>query len=502
MSRLIALLSAVVALAASATAQVVIDYEIVDLPFCCEPPGGGGGGGGQSPDDSRLIHWTHGFMGDRGSWSSANEYVLDNAGGPARLQHRRWPLIHSAELFGYTDDPGVGVAARDLEGQLNRVVASFDELESDNHIMIAHSFGGLATRQLYRNYLNGGTPVDERVFGGLVTFGTPHRGAALADNAGDINAFVTRGCGEVAAAWLVDAVGEFEPAIGLSFQGLLAGTAENISTTICETVGGTVLDALTAPITRTQAVADLRPNSRALRELNVDPEARLRKQTAYGVETEEDLWWIMADQFLSTSGVNNDAGPDFPNANAPVELVAEVAAMQAEFRRRGDLWQDRRDRSDQWWKWPRCYNFWNGRYYTCNWMENLRDAYWGGASWLREADFEYKQLAGFFEEVEREVVVAEFCRFPDGSIDWDEDSQRDCGIRGGRWEQITRVDVDLDFIENDGVVTRESATAFGDREFRMEGSNHFSMRNDSNTDNALDHILGGNGEEFFDCTEP
>lgn len=103
----------------------------------------------------RNVFWVHGLQGDAGSLKTMSDYFT------ARYK------INSYHLS-YTSNRGIVYAADQLNG------LGFEEQEDD--IVIAHSMGGLVSRQHQKQ-----ASVSKR-FGGLITLGTPHKGAEFANS--------------------------------------------------------------------------------------------------------------------------------------------------------------------------------------------------------------------------------------------------------------------------------------------------------------------------------
>lgn len=122
----------------------------------------------------RMVYWVHGMNGDESAWSraSAASSELLLAGQIPGFQPRK--II--SHLVDYSNvQTTLDQAAVALNGDL---VVSTDlpqDYDKNKSFVIAHSQGGLTTRAHAYHQLQKGLPLK---YGGFVTFGTPHRGAA------------------------------------------------------------------------------------------------------------------------------------------------------------------------------------------------------------------------------------------------------------------------------------------------------------------------------------
>ena len=180
-------------------------------------------------------------------------------------------------------------------------------------------------------------------------------------------------------------------------------------------------------------------------------------------------------------------------------LVDEAAGMEAEYRRQGDVWASRRNDEPQF---GVCGHWLNGNWTTCNTMERYRDVWYEGANWIRDADEGYKELAEFYETTIITTTTGGCeCFTPGGVAKMPADSDDECDAQCPFYHEytpiVTKTIHERVLLDNDGVVTAKSATAFGTDYHDMPRSNHFQMRNDPNTEAALDLLLDGGGNAWF-----
>lgn len=118
---------------------------------------------GQNGENHRDINWVHGFVGNQDAWKEFDEYFSNQ-------------FDITTTRVEYPSKGGIENAAEIAEEQLIS--------EEENPFVIAHSMGGLVTRQMYSN--------DDTKFTGYITFGTPHNGAYFANSYmnGDVDEYV------------------------------------------------------------------------------------------------------------------------------------------------------------------------------------------------------------------------------------------------------------------------------------------------------------------------
>ena len=123
---------------------------------------------GPTGSNDRTVVWVHGLEGSGDSW---NRYA-DKFQGPMEFKMRSYRTK-------YPDITSVSQGAQKAQDDIINVG---HVVPSNNNIFIAHSMGGLVTREIDRQRTNSG---QSELFGGFVTFSTPHRGAALANSVVD-----------------------------------------------------------------------------------------------------------------------------------------------------------------------------------------------------------------------------------------------------------------------------------------------------------------------------
>ena len=163
--------------AGSGNTGVGLDPNVQHQPFT--PPTVAPGNptdGNSGPEEApRLVYWVHGLKGSAYSWAKASDASMRGAGAafPAR------------KLISITDtEYGEDVDARAAANFLGPKMYSYTPLGGpiDRNFIVAHSQGGVVTRSLaYLDYCQP-NPLGTS-YGGYVTFGSPHQGARIVNNA-------------------------------------------------------------------------------------------------------------------------------------------------------------------------------------------------------------------------------------------------------------------------------------------------------------------------------
>lgn len=261
--------------------------------------------GGFVPKE-RLISWVHGLGGDNESW------VL--AGGATQSSYLTRPTYPT-----YTQQ---SLKAGGLTLYNNMQEKGFPVIQQANlditrSFVIAHSHGGLTSREAHRFQEQLETPEHERVVNGVVTFGASHDGAEIAGNQVGITDWINSGAGRAGQAYIylfatsggfsvvLDQVSEW--VFGNDIQTVI----ENGVLESTDFLGNFLIPIALSPFI--QPVTDeIVPNSPALNDLNSwvpSEEFEVPTVAFYGVEEEPVLW-----KYVSSVGfdkTNQPFGDDF-----------------------------------------------------------------------------------------------------------------------------------------------------------------------------------------------
>jgi pimeloyl-ACP methyl ester carboxylesterase len=128
--------------------------------------------GDPTPAGGRNIVWLHGLEGSTNSWRHYDEKTV---------RERQVGKTFRPAYAGFgTNDSRNATDIRDGADKVMATLASNPEFTpSANNIFIGHSMGGLVLRSIDKKRTEGNL---NPYFGGFITFGTPHKGAKVADN--------------------------------------------------------------------------------------------------------------------------------------------------------------------------------------------------------------------------------------------------------------------------------------------------------------------------------
>jgi pimeloyl-ACP methyl ester carboxylesterase len=421
----------------------------------------------------RQVHWVHGLGGTSAAWQKPADATQTQVAGfeilyPARMVMSFRPT--------YNMQGDLPAAAADLAAMVNASGGLADAgitQPRSRTILIAHSLGGVVSRAAG----DLGSPS----FGGIATFGTPHSGAAIANNVvnGAAEAFSKDLCKDVLAGphlgfgiYQAFPFGPLAPGpVGSVFFGLPFIPTPSA---ICGAVDQAIAD-FAPPI-----VSEIQVGSAALASLgggNVD-----NKVVFAGVETDEVIW----REF-------------WHGARAP----SKYALFDANDQARGQTWANRAK-----------------LFYQTNAVANsalgpigwFRAARWlRGYHALRDANDKWKSLIGAVHVSAVTNVATCYCttynanggvvdkwHTPGGSCPFTHSTNTTTNQT--TICQTSSISINTTSSANDGLVNQSSQLAYPGAAFgrTMAGSNHQSMRNDENTRLCLIQLwTGGVGAPDF-----
>lgn len=144
--------------------------------------------------EDRIVFWIHGLDGNISSWEKVAAATQDFVDLPDGIYYPPREILSKAlELENFEN--ALESTASQAKTELTITTAAFDQDAEarENNIIIAHSQGGLVSRFIDKlEHLDG-----YRNFGGLVTFGTAHRGAQIINNVDILQGFLSESCEEL-----------------------------------------------------------------------------------------------------------------------------------------------------------------------------------------------------------------------------------------------------------------------------------------------------------------
>ncbi|MEM6320659.1 MAG: hypothetical protein AAF960_23520 [Bacteroidota bacterium] len=475
--------------------------RIMNLPRIAPPPDDQG----VEPNHiDRIVFWIHGLGGTEQSWAPAANASVNPSTGISDYPARK--IISSLPDYTGAQNVNLDAAARKVQEQLNTttntVEASPDtppDYERRNNFIITHSQGGLVSRWLDMIYENE-NPVD-KTFGGIVTFGTSHGGAAILDNEQlvfDLGADLCKAIGEPAVLEVLDGT----PILNI----FLAGeTISNFVNNTCDFLGNNGLPLLLAGQNQ-NITNDYHPGAAALTTLKNHDEndnGVLNKVAFYGVEQEPVIWRLLNGLFNKP-----EEEPAF-GANDDGNIQDWAIEEQQKARMKASEWsliaRKRGKNAERLCVLP----FFIPNPVSVAACLLQRNRY-NDAVQLQES---WRNALQFWLSANDKYKIAI------GALTFEEKIVQNCdctgAITGGGTYQYTipgpcpegltscqTVNV-LQRIPNDepsdGVVTVSSATDYPNAKIGLEmtGSNHQQMRNDENTKRRLRELWEGEHGDFF-----
>ncbi len=447
-------------------------------------------------ETDRSVVWVHGLggKGDLSATDETNSWITASSESELnyKLQSRRPDY----------SDVALSYAALQLRTQME------DADLTEDAFIIAHSQGGIVTRELDKMIDELGFP---RTFNGVVTFGTPHQGALILNNRDDLYTMIGSMCERLGDGPWKD---KFSDGLFFSALSLFTGIDNRLDET-CDLLVEQVLpfmfdlDAYYAGITDGYYVGS--PELEVLNSYTPD----IPYVAFWGEETEPVMYNTLVhllpgrepnSEFYGPFGANDDSylceqfnslkNDYYANYEAHMEKRRELLPMLGDglgwfAELFGDLIVE------------------EGDYYT---HKEIALAWYSGYSWLQYSNDNWKVIIGGLEYV-YDTTAHCLCVgiFDDYELIYDYEDIDALGYSScsevefyyepySDCEDVMNLTL-IDIIShiNDGIVTKESASNTPGLTYskKMIGSNHFSMRNDSNTQDRLQELFEGDMGDFF-----
>lgn len=460
------------------------------------------------PVENRIIFWVHGLGGDTGSWAVAADEVRDN--------HDVASLLPTYSEF------SLDVAGGELHDNqlvpmgIPSMIANNVEDPMTNYI-IAHSQGGLVSRATDRFYIDKGYGDDDRMFGGIATFGSPHGGAQIINNMPLIQDFAASSLKDLKEGPVLEKLETLPWYFDIIIpEEKVLTTLDKLSDFVGEKVLPFALSDFQAGITDDYAVG-----APALVDLN-STASTIPRAAFHGVEDDPVVWRTMYSlqnnpNDVAAYGADDDQeSVDFANENTLSWEMKYLAYDQ--------LADEISNSGCAWWQWIICwpccvveeiFDLWGG-VFNLDEVFGLGDeearaisrAYYKGWQWWLNADENYKILIGAIDYVPSgteylcDCVEEDWNGYP---IEYWTEIVSDpdgCDYGGPIDCEITEItSFSPTEYESDGVVVASSAMAYPGADVgpdnAMIGSNHQQMRNDSNLGTKLQELFDGDHGEYF-----
>jgi hypothetical protein len=486
----------------------------------------------------RGIYWVHGLGGDLGSWSRIINRTQTPDPSDLTFLPRKVvnvvPKCNSCINISYEQVTNVYDAATGLyQGIENGHAASIANVVSQPNasFIISHSQGGIVSRSLdyYIDQWNAINPnTYQKRVNGIVTFGTPHQGAAIVNNTPSLIAHVKAGATILKSGPLKKVINQNAPWLNLFG---LAATVEEFTDSVLIKLANVTIPVLFKEVTDPLAQEYKKGSPFLANTLGPHTQnSTYHKATFYGAE-EEPIAQRQIFSFLKTP----NSFPAF-NANQDDKLVLDWQDNIAAYSSNAYISEINRNLK-QWdldnysvlcvvlnlpptpWGATACLAAYNAKQQRDAW-EDARVAYLSGVSYLNNFNDDYKTLIGgqewvyttqnFYECKKKHYVkegqdpgywlIDEYSYGPyantaqcasQGPIDAGNNCNQNTFNAGSCVSVGTYT---YKTYEADGAVVANSAMNFpGDlyEKQRMWKSNHQQMRNDANTKVMLNRLFDG-----------
>lgn len=452
----------------------------------------------------RDVFYVHGLEGNSSSWDAVVPWAAhgnDSKGFRPDPNFFGWIIETSTPAYDQ-NQTSLYAAADELDDFID-YQSKTDILPNDNFI-IAHSMGGLVSRQMDKNLSLPGE--HDKQYGGIITFGTPHQGSPAATYLYDkkylLKNVIRRSCLDLARG----PADELQMFNSNKFLELLGNTnlfnLSDLVISVCQDPESftNLADLMFSPI-----VEDLIPGNPVLNEINSYSDPDITKMAFYGVENDEIGQMTWSTFYSLRNGVNS-VGLFAAGDNDDQTAKQEMINTQNKYSGRYELWNTVYNLYNIF---PTClpfsFNFRavpvdkDGNGIFDDWkcikkskIRTLRDEFKDGRDYSYELNDMWKGIIGTYnyqvngygcqywvDETTLEVMPVSD---PNDCLAFGEDL---FGIL--EYSQSTAD-------ESDGIVLKSSAEAFPGVNYlpqKMDGSNHFQMRNDENTEDAMRGIFEG-----------
>ena len=447
----------------------------------------------------RLVYWIHGYKGSENSFLPVSEDVQSNF----KVNSHRPDYNASQESF-EASRSNVEIDIRDITRGLTNTHRNF---------IIGHSLGGLVSRKLgvLTNEFN-----DVPLYNGLITFGTPHHGADIADIAVHtplvIQYALDDACENMSKGPLNEIVGTYFWTKILTTLGLvdlgIGYSCDFLSSTGFDFVESFVSTGIEEELT-TESV------------LNLPPMATAHNAVFYGIEDEFNegtLFPRFLGSILPNTGIEYAT---YEEGNSDdIGLVTYTNFLEWYYDRY-IYWDNQKPGAWGWTFNPFSALLSNAR------VIRIRNGYQDGFNFLNRVNDVWKRLIGAGRITNIEYGPSDFecncyIETPYGdqwvsrgsSIDPNECSDHEDQLNSsGQYqdpvycyvEEIERLIYTFADSESDGFILAESAKNGPGANYEvqyMQGSGHIQMKNDDNMKDAIDAIfLNGLGKKFFETDE-
>ena len=417
----------------------------------------------------RKVAWVHGFGGQHCSLQALNRHFEANY------------EIESVRLS-YNTQKGISKSGSTIAKALNQY---FDP-DDKRSLGIGHSMGGLNLR-----YSEISTP--DIPLGGVITIGTPHEGAALASMYlnGGMDAFINKMAGDLLAGPRADKfasafIYQLDPILDLPLIKLLNKSEFSVMDLVNLFGEGKSFDFLNYLLDSEETIRDLAPGSQGLELLNsINSERK-----AYAIWGNEDspVHWRFLSSLISSS-CNETIGDKTDEL-----LVNKIGLVK-------NLYQAMETTNRVVCQVAYFFSFGLSNKKSINTCL-LANKYARGKNWIIDSEEHWLRLIGATYKTTATVTVSQFlCQqeLEEARRSNDFDMVQKLLDNDDCW-LVYKIEREVWLKQaSDGLVTRQSASAFPGAEVVLEakGANHFELLYHTSVKNALEEIVKDPGEWSF-----
>jgi pimeloyl-ACP methyl ester carboxylesterase len=438
--------------------------------------------------NKRLIYFVHGLGGTSTSWeraAAATEYQAPGQSIPGfpprkakavRSSYAQFSLSGAAQTFHHH-----------LVSVGDPLCTAYNITDKSINYIVAHSQGGVVSRATDQMYDELGEP-EQRRFGGIATFGSPHLGAQILNNRDQFGPFASEALDKLGDGPIDDAIQNNAFVDFFVPDDKINNIRQKLADFLGEKVTPIMFKDQFQEITH-----DYEVGAAPLAALN-GYTSSLPRAAFYGIETEPVFYRTVYSMSIKS-----------PNTFDPFQadpddyLVTQFNQMRDKYKAKYELYKARVEYLESvglpcsGWQWICCSPYcaiWDTEYWQ---KKKKRDKWKRGLDWLNASNNKYKAILGAAGTTTTTTTfnncVGFGTTFPMPSTGCPTGSVPSSG---------TQTTVTPWSKDSDGTVLVESQMGFSGAVLApMQNSNHLQMRNDSNTKARLNGLYNGAYGDYF-----
>ncbi len=454
----------------------------------------------------RIVYFVHGLAGNSSSLGTMAESLAST--------HKIIPVTPNYSGNNLTE------AAIDLNNSMHALSDNINIIlnqpNPSRNFTIAHSQGGIISRSLLAYYDSLNLPLEERLYGGLVTLGTPHLGSKLINHMPELITYI----GTSAAALIAGPLWENVHEHWLS--GLIVSAT--ISQDGIEAYGSAAAVRL-IPLGFDDYLSPLLPkyafNSPAINQLNAHL-SEIPVVAMAGIEDQPVLWRTLHS--LRNDPNDQPAFTADDDAGFITEANTNYAFYDAKYIAYSELYDHLSTAPCSFIQWliSPLYcsglTIWDDILNLDNVFglgeddaKQIRDGYFEGREWWINANNSFRYLIGAYGDQESISETHYVCRCSYKPLHITINTTLPIGepcTHEILWNNCNEYPLLITNFTNqpsDGIVLTESAYGPSDNihfyPVTLQGSNHQQMKNDSKVGIELNNLLNGNFGNYFKTNE-